>query len=451
MEILDIIDKKRANKQLSKEEIEYVVSNYVSGKIEDYKMSALLMAICINEMTLDETVDLTIAMMNSGDIIDFKDMFDTLVIDKHSTGGIGDKITLIVLPIVASLGIKTFKMAGKGLGFTGGTIDKVESIKGFNATLPIERAKRLLNDINLALITQTDKIAVADKKIYELRGVSGTVKSIPLIASSVMSKKLASGVDKIVLEVTFGSGAFIKDEHSARRLAKLMVDIGKKMNKEVVALLTSMDEPIGRNVGNSLEILEVIDFLNRDYSGLESKDIEDLKIVSFEVAAQMMKLAGMGDNTRKNKQKIAETIVNKKAYSKFIELIKGQGGYIKSEYLEVLGKSIDVPILKSKAKCRKELYLSVDGYVTNMNAENIGNALVYLGGGRLKKDDVIDHSVGFVFNKKIGDKVKMGESLITIYYNETSNIEKCIEYLTESIEIDNISPEKKQHIIEIIS
>lgn len=450
MKILDIIDKKREKKELTKEEIEYVISNYLSGSIEDYKIAALLMAICINGMTVDETVNLTIAMINSGKIINFNNMFKSAIVDKHSTGGIGDKITLIVLPIIAALGIKTFKMAGKGLGFTGGTIDKIESIKGFDTNISIERIKQLLNDINIALISQTDEIVPADKKIYALRDVSGTVKSIPLIASSVMSKKIASGVDKIVLEITVGTGAFIKNNQDATYLAKTMVDIGKRMGKEIVAVITSMDEPLGKNVGNSLEILEVIDFLNRDYNGLASKEIEDLKIVSFEIAAQMMKLAGLGDNIRENKQKIADIIVSGKAYKKFIEFVKGQGGHVKSEYLDVLGKSVDIPIIEAKAKCKKELYISVEGYITSMNAENIGNALVALGGGRRTKKDIIDYSVGFVFNKKIGDKVKVGESIITIYFNDNSDIEECIEYLSKAIEIGNIEPKKKEHIIEII-
>lgn len=451
MNIIDIIEKKKNKGILTKEEIYYVINSYVKGEIEDYQMSSLLMAICINGMTTGETVDMTFAMKDSGKVLNFDGIFNTAVMDKHSTGGIGDKVTLIVLPILACLGVKIFKMSGRGLGFTGGTIDKLESIKGYCADISIEQAKRLVTDINVCLMSQSDEIAAADKKIYALRDVSGTIDSIPLIAASIMSKKLASGVDKMVLEVTCGTGAFMKDQKEAEKLANLMVDIAKKSGKEAIAIITDMSEPLGRNVGNNLEILEVIDFLNSDYDSLERKQISDLKILTFEIAAQMMKLAGIGDNIRENKNRIAEVIVNKKAYKKFITLIKGQGGYIKSEYLEGLDRSIDIPIMEDIATCKKEMYSSVDGYIEKMNAENIGYALVELGGGRKKKTDKIDHSVGFIFNKKIGDKVAEGESIVTIYFNEKSNIDNAIKYLTEAIGIGNTNIQKGNNILGIIS
>lgn len=448
MNIIDIINKKRNKEVLSKEEIEYVVSAYVSGEIQDYQMSSLLMAICINGMNPEETTNLTLTMRDSGEVLDFSKDFNEQILDKHSTGGVGDKVTLIILPILAAMGIKIFKMAGRGLGHTGGTIDKLESIKGYQTEITLEHAKRLLEDINVCLITQSKEIALADKKIYALRDVSGTVDSIPLVASSVMSKKLASGVDKILLEVTYGSGALVQDKERATILAKLMVEIAKKSGKEAVALLTSMEEPLGRNVGNSLEVIEAIEFLNQDREELNNSS--DLKNVVFEVCAQMMKMAGYGNNIRENKEKIVETIISGKAYSKFIELVKGQGGYIKSEYLEGLDKTIDIPIIEEKANCKKEIYATTNGYIQKIESEKIGKALVELKGGRKKKGDEIDHSAGLVFNKKIGDKVKDGESILTIYYNEGANVEGAVQYITNAIDIKDTVVIKKEHMAEII-
>lgn len=448
MNIIDIINKKRNKEVLSKEEIEYVVSAYVSGEIQDYQMSALLMAICINGMNPEETTHLTLAMRDSGKVLDFSNEFSVPVLDKHSTGGIGDKVTLIILPILAAMGIKIFKMSGRGLGYTGGTIDKLESIQGYKTDISLEHAKRLLQDTNVCLISQSEEIALADKKIYALRDVSGTVDSIPLIASSVMSKKLACGVDKILLEVTYGTGALVQSKERAIILAKLMVEIAKKAGKEAVALLTSMDEPLGRNVGNSLEIIETIEFLNKDREELNMSS--DLKNVVFEICAQMMKMEGMGENIRENKQKIVDIIVSGKAYNKFIELVKGQGGYIKSEYLEGLDRTIDIPIIEEKALCKKEIYSTMNGYIQKMQADKIGKALVALKGGRKKKGDTIDHSAGFIFNKKVADKVNDGDSILTIYYNEGADITTAINYLTDAIDIENKVVTKPEHTAELI-
>lgn len=448
MNIIDIINKKKNKEALSKKEIEYVVNAYVKGEIQDYQMSSLLMAICINGMNPEETTHLTLTMRDSGVVLNFSKELNVPVLDKHSTGGVGDKVTLIILPILAAMGIKIFKMSGKGLGHTGGTIDKLESIKGYKTDISIEHAKRLLQDINVCLISQSEEIALADKKIYALRDVSGTVDSIPLIAASIMSKKLASGVDKILLEVTYGSGALVQDKERATLLAKLMVEIAKKAGKEAIALLTSMDEPLGRNVGNSLEVVETIEFLNQDREELNNNS--DLKNVVFEICAQMMKLAGIGENIRENKQKIVEIIVSGKAYSKFIELVKGQGGYIKSEYLEGLDKTIDIPIIEEKATCKKEIYATTNGYIQSIKSDNVGRALIELKGGRKKKEDVIDHSSGLVFSKKIGDKINDGESILTIYYNEGANIEGAIKYITDAIDIKNNEVTKPEHKAEII-
>ena len=335
MRMYDIIEKKRDNKELTTEEIEYFVREYSLSNIEDYQMSALLMAIYLNKMNARELTDLTFAMAKSSNMINLDSIKEEgkFIVDKHSTGGVGDKVTLIVLPIVASLGAKVCKMSGRGLGFTGGTADKLEAIKGYDVNIDIQRAKEQVNDIGVALISQSSDIAIADKKLYALRDVTATVESIDLISASVMSKKIASGADKILLDVTCGSGAFMKDIASARRLAQTMVNIGKIANIETKAIITSMDEPLGRAVGNAVEIKEVISFLLSDETTLNSKSLKGLKDVVFECAAWMLKLANVGEDIEENKVKIMEEITSKRAYNKFIELIKAQGGHIHSVYI----------------------------------------------------------------------------------------------------------------------
>jgi len=450
MSIVDVINKKRKGEPLSKEEIEYFVDGYTNGAIPDYQASALLMAICINGMNVEETTDLTMAMAYSSKVLDFTGMFNTPLVDKHSTGGVGDKVTLIVLPIVASLGVKSFKISGKGLGHTGGTIDKLCSIDGYNTNISIEQAARLLMDNGVCLISQTDDIAVADKKLYALRDVSGTVESISLIAASVMSKKIAAGAEKILLEVTYGTGALIPSEEEAKKLARMMVGIGKQVDIETVALITNMDEPLGMSVGNSLEIMEVIEFLNSGLEDLERENIRNLKTVVFEVAAYMLKLSGLGSDDRETRTKIAEAITSGKAYNKFIQMVKGQGGHVKGIYLDGLNKNIDIPVITARAKYTKDIFSSAEGYINYTDAAKIGEALIALGGGRKKKEDTIDYAVGFIFHKKNGDKVKEKESIVTIYFNDKSKIDECVEDIAKALKVENTKPMTKTLISDII-
>lgn len=403
MRMYDIIEKKRDKRELTKEEIEFAVNGYSNGEIPDYQMSALLMAIYLNGLTNLELVYLTFAMRDSANILDLSSLKKEgkYIVDKHSTGGVGDKVTLIVLPIVASLGVDVCKMSGKGLGFTGGTADKLESIIGYDINIDLNRAISQVKDIGVCLMSQSSDIAIADKKIYALRDTTATVESIDLIASSIMSKKLASGVDKILLDVTVGSGAFMKNVDDAKKLAKTMVNIGKLAKVETKAVITSMSEPLGHSVGNAVEIKEVISFLLSDEETLLSDYNKDLKDVVFEIAAQMMKMAGSGDDIEENKNKIFESIVSKKAYHKFIELIQAQDGKTYEVYMDWVGENLEMPVLKDKVKYMKEIHAQDDGFVVSINSKKIGEALVCLGGGRLRKDEDIDYAVGFEFQKKL--------------------------------------------------
>lgn len=458
MRMYEIIEKKRDNKILSKEEIDFFVNGYSNGSIPDYQASALLMAIYLNGMTNEELVNLTFAMANSSNKIDLSRLKEDskYIVDKHSTGGVGDKVTLIVLPIVASLGVKVCKMSGRGLGFTGGTADKLESIKGYDVNLSLEEAINQVEDIGVCLISQSKDIAIADKKLYALRDTTATVESINLIASSIMSKKLASGVDKILLDVTVGSGAFMKNLEDAKVLAKTMVDIGNLAGVETKAIITSMSEPLGRNVGNALEIKEVVSFLLSDEETLESENIRDLKEVIFEIAAQMIKMSGLGDDIEKNKANIKESIISKRAYNKFIELIKAQGGSTSQVYMDWLDTKLDMPELKDSVGYLKEIHAQSDGYITIIDSRKIGEALVALGGGRNKKDDVIDYAVGFEFLKTVGERVTEGEAILTVYYNDKDKFKEAFEYIKDAIFIENIDYndakklKNKEHILGIV-
>lgn len=458
MKMYDIIEKKRDGKKLEKSEIEFFVKNYSSGEIPDYQASALLMAIYINGMDMEELTNLTLAMANSSKTLDLSQIKDLgkVIIDKHSTGGVGDKVTLIVLPIVAALGVFSCKMSGRGLGFTGGTADKLESIEGYNINIDFEQAIDQIKDIGLCLISQSEEIAIADKKLYALRDVTATVSSIPLIASSIMSKKIASGADKIVLDVTVGSGAFMSNLKDAKQLAKLMVEIGNIANIPTKAIITSMDQPLGKTVGNALEIKEVISFLLADDSTLYSKDNSDLKDVVFEISAWMIKMAGLGDDIAKNKIKIQEVITNKKAYDMFIKLVKAQGGYIQNVYMDWINLSLDMPVLKDQANYLKEIKAENDGYIVDINSKKIGLALVALGGGRRVKSDSIDYAVGFEFLKKVGTKVSKGDTILHVLYNDKEKFDEAFEYINDAIYIDDINLElmeklkNKPHILDII-
>ena len=453
-----MIEKKRDKHELTKEEIDFFVEGYSKDKIPDYQMSALLMAIYLNGMTDEELKNLTFAMANSAKTLDLTSIKipGKYIVDKHSTGGVGDKVTLIVLPIVAALGVGVCKMSGRGLGFTGGTADKLESITGYNVNIPINDAIRQVQDIGVCLISQSPEIAVADKKIYALRDTTATVESIDLIASSIMSKKLASGVDKILLEVTVGSGAFMKTLEDAKKLSKTMVKIGKLAGVETRAVITSMSEPLGRNVGNALEIKEVISFLLSDEDTLESDELKDLKEVVYEIAAQMIKMSGICEDMEKNRKDITKAIVSRAAYDKFIELVKAQGGHIYNVYMDWIGLNLDMPVLDDKVRFLKEIHAQSDGYIVSIDSKKIGEALVALGGGRNKKDDKIDYSVGFEFAKKVGDKVKEGDTILTVLYNDKQKFAEAFEYIEDAIYIDDIEQDvvnalrNKPHVLDII-
>ena len=433
MNILEIIAKKRDKKILNKEEIEYFVNAYTNNKITDYQAAALVMAIYINGMTDEEIVNLTFAMANSGDVLDLS-KFGENVVDKHSTGGVGDKVSIILLPIIASLGIPVAKMSGRGLGFTGGTVDKLESIPGYKTNIDIHNFIQNVENIGISMIGQTANLAPADKKIYALRDTISCVESMPLIASSIMSKKIAAGANKIVLDVTVGKGAFMKTKEDAIALSKEMIKIGKLTNRETICVLTNMDEPIGYAVGNSLEVIEAINFLKGDMP-------EDLKQVVLELGSYMIKLAGKGEDIEKNKEKMLENIKNGKAYNKFLELVKNQNGDI--SYIENTEKF-------EKAKYITPIIAKENGYIKEINAEQIGKFACSLGAGRMRKEDNIDNTVGLVLDKKIASKVKIGDILATVYSNK--EIEKTDKYdeILNIFKISNQEQEKPKTIIDII-
>ena len=412
MNILEIIAKKRDNKELTKEEIEYFIKEYTKGTVADYQASALVMAIYINGMNEREATDLSIAMAYSGDVLDLSKLGNNIV-DKHSTGGVGDKVSIILLPIIASLGIPVAKMSGRGLGFTGGTVDKLESILGYRTNIPIDEFIENVQKVGISMIGQTLNLAPADKKLYALRDTISCVESIPLIASSIMSKKIASGANKIVLDVTIGKGAFMKTKEDAQKLADLMTKIGNLAGKEVVCVFTPMDEPLGKAVGNSLEVKEAINFLK----GFMPKDLKD---VVFELGAYMIKLAGLGEDLEKNKDMIIENIINGKAYEKLIQMVQNQGGDI--DYINNTSKFENAKfILPVESKTR--------GIVKEINAEEVGKLACLLGAGRLKKEDKIDNTAGIILNKKNGDYVEEKEILAYIHTNK----EEVLEYAKNKI------------------
>ena len=419
MRMYDIIQKKKQAQKLSKEEIEFFVKGFTNGEIPDYQASALMMAVCLNSMDEEETAILTDVMANSGDMVDLS-QFGDLTVDKHSTGGVGDKTTLVIAPIVAALGGKVSKMSGRGLGHTGGTVDKLESIDGYKTSLSIDEFLKQVEEIGIAVIGQTGNLAPADKKLYALRDVTATVDSIPLITSSIMSKKIAAGSKCIVLDVKVGSGAFMKTLNDAEKLAENMVKIGKLCGRRMSALITDMDTPLGNAVGNTLEIIEAVSVLKGENKG-------DLFEVCVALASQMISLVRNVDLSLA-KQNVVDCINSGKALSKMKEWIKKQSGNV---------DCIENVSLFKKSKHVLEVIAEKDGYISKMNCEKIGDVSVILGAGRIKKDDIIDHSTGIIINKKTGDFVKKGETLCTLYTNNHDILTKASEEYLSALEFSN--------------
>lgn len=430
--ILDIIQKKQNKKELTNEEIKYFINGYTIGKIPDYQISALIMAIFLNGMTERETTDLTIAMAESGKILDLSHL-GKIFVDKHSTGGVGDKVSLILLPIIASLDVFVAKMSGRGLGFTGGTVDKLQAIPGYKTDISIDDFLNNVQKIGISIISQTLDLAPADKKLYALRDSISCVESIPLIASSIMSKKIASGAQKIVIDVTVGNGAFMKNIEDARKLANMMIKIGKLAGRETVCVLTNMNEPLGYAIGNTLEVKEAVSFLRGNMP-------EDLAEVVFTLGAYMLKLAGKGNDIEVNKEKMKESIKNGEAYKKFEELIKNQNGDI--SFIQNLDKF-------AKPKFIEEVKSLEDGYIKDIPAEEFGKLACYLGAGRIKKEDDIDFSVGIVLNKKVGEDVKKGDTLFTIYSNDEDKLKFVKDEGIKNVVISN-TQEKTKYIYEVL-
>lgn len=422
MNIIDIILKKKNKEELTEEEIKYVVEGFTNGSICDYQMSSLLMAITINDMTDNEVIYLTKYMMLSGNTIDLS--FLDNVVDKHSTGGVGDKTTLIIAPIVAACSCKVAKMSGKGLGYTGGTIDKLESIPGFRTNLSKDEFIHEIEDIGMAITSQTDDVALADKKIYALRDVTGTTESIPLIASSIMSKKIASGSKKLVIDLKVGEGALVKDIESARRLGNLMIKIGKENGMEVICLLTNMNIPLGNNVGNSLEVLEAINTL---YYNKES----NLQKLCISLASYMVSL-GRNISYEEANNMVLDVIRSKKAYNKFLEFVLYQHGDITK-----LPKSNKIYEVKS----------DTSGYLTDISSLEIAKLSMHLGAGRQNKDDKIDYSAGIVINKNINDYVNINDTILTLYTNKDVPLFDKNKLFKIS---DNINNDNSSLIYEII-
>lgn len=432
MRIYDIIAKKRDGAELTDEEIAFFVKGAVNKSVEDYQITALLMAIYLRGMTDRETVTLTLEMAKSGDMLRLSGV-GGVTVDKHSTGGVGDKTTLIVAPIVASLGAKVAKMSGRGLGHTGGTVDKLESVDGFNVALSPEDFIETVKEHGICVVGQTGNLAPADKIFYSLRDATATVGSIPLIASSIMSKKLAAGSECIVLDVKYGSGAFMKTPEDAELLSKKMVDIGKAAGRKVAAVISDMDTPLGFNIGNALEIKEAVDVL-------KGKEVSDLKEVCLTLAANIIKLSESIDIDTA-REKVEHALNSGEAFEKFKEFISAQGGNT---------SQIDNTDLLPGAKFSFDILCPCDGYIKGMDAEKIGSASVILGAGREKKEDVIDFGAGIVLHKKTGDFCKKGESLATLYTNKTETLKSAEQCFLKAIAFDDKEPKKVPLIYKVV-
>ena len=421
MRMIDIIEKKRDGYALTKEEIDFFIKGYTNGDIPDYQASSLAMAIFFQDMTEEERANLTMSMVNSGDVIDLSNI-DGIKVDKHSTGGVGDTTTLVLAPLVASVGVPVAKMSGRGLGHTGGTIDKLESAKGFHVELSEDEFVKLVNENQVAVMGQSGNLTPADKKLYALRDVTGTVNSIPLIASSIMSKKIAAGADAIVLDVKTGSGAFMKTIEDAEALAHAMVRIGNNVGRNTMAIISDMSQPLGNAIGNGLELKEAIETL-------KGQGPDDLTELVLTLGSQMVVLAKQASTLDEAREYLTQSIESGKAIEKFKSFISNQGGD---------ASIVDHPENLANAKFKIDYAAKQDGYITEMIANEIGVASMMLGAGRQTKEDVIDLSVGIVLNKKVGDKVKAGESILTIHSNK-ENIDDIFDKLNESIRIDSES------------
>lgn len=419
MRMVDLIEKKRDGKELTKQEIDFIIEGYTDGSIRDYQMSSFLMSVFFKGMTASETANLTMAMVNSGDTIDLT-AIEGIKVDKHSTGGVGDTTTIVLAPLVAAVGVPVAKLSGRGLGHTGGTVDKFEAIPGFHSEIDNEQFIKQVNEVKVAVTGPTGNLTPADKKIYGLRDVTATVNSIPLMASSIMSKKIASGSDAIVLDVKMGAGAFMKDVESAKELAKAMVEIGNNVGRNTMAVISDMDQPLGYAIGNSLEVKEAIDTLR----GEGPKDLEELCLV---LGSHMVVLAKHANSVSEARIMLEEVIKNGKALETFKAFVRAQGGD---------DSVIDEPAKLPAAKFQIEVKAKKDGFVSGIVADSIGTAAMILGAGRETKESIVDLSVGLMLHKKIGDEVKQGDTIVTIHSNR-ENVDDVIESIYESYEFSS--------------
>jgi len=430
----DLIIKKRNGLKLNEKEINYSIKEFNKGKVPDYQMSAMLMAIYFQGMDINEIEYLTMSMVNSGKIIDLCSI-PGIKVDKHSTGGVGDTTTLALAPMVAAAGVPVAKMSGRGLGHTGGTIDKLESIEGFKTEISLNRFIKIVKEVGASIISPTSDLAPADKKLYALRDVTGTVDSIPLIVGSIMSKKLAAGADAIVLDVTTGSGAFMREYKDALRLGKIMVDIGLEFGKETVAVVSNMDEPLGFAIGNSLEVKEAIEVL-------KDKGPEDLRNLCLVRGSHMLKLGGVVKNYEEGKNRLEKLLKEGTAFNKFKEMVTAQGGNL---------RIIDKPELLPLAKHSIKIKADISGFVQKIDSRLVGESAMLLGAGREKKESKIDLSVGIILKKKVGSKVKINEDLAEVFYNDSGKLKEAKKKLFSSFVMGDKKPHKLPLILATIS
>lgn len=433
MRIVDLIEKKREKEELTKEEIKFLLNEYLVGNVPDYQMSAFLMATYFNDMTAGELLEFTMTMRDSGDMVKFDDI-DKFLVDKHSTGGVGDKVTIVLAPILSALGMGTTKLSGKGLGHTGGTIDKFESIKGFKFSKTRDDVVKIANKTGIGLMGYSDKIVPLDKKIYALRDVTATVPSIPLIASSIMSKKLAIQSDVIILDVKVGDGAFMKDIEHAKELARRMIEIGTGAGRKVKVVLSNMDEPLGYSIGNANEIIESIEMLKGNAP-------KDLKEVVYTIAELALKAKGEITELSEGIEKIDAVINSGLALSKLREFITESGGN---------GDLVDDYSILPAAKNKVEVFSNKEGYVSKIKAEEVGKAAMIIGAGRATKEDEVDHAVGLKILKKVGDKIEKGEKIAEIYYNDAKNVEDSKNMILDAYVLQDEKVLEPKAILEII-